>query len=81
MADAPAYESAMDALDALLWPGNYTTSEVAQAETVLNEVPTSPGLFWIEDGATTETRNPGPLGEIDWIRFRAELCVPESLAR
>lgn len=79
VADAPAYDSAMEALDVLLWPGNYTPSEVVQAEIALEAVPTSPGLFWIEDGATRETSNPGSLGEIAWMRFRAELCVPEGL--
>ena len=70
VADAPAYESAKEALAVLLWPGNYTQSEVAQAETALAEVLTYPGQFWIEDGATAETSSLSPRGRIDWIRFR-----------
>ena len=81
VAGASAFESATEALGVLLWPGNYTQAEAAQAETALGEVPTYPGLFWIEDGATTVTRDPSPRGVIDWIRFRAELCAPESPAR
>ena len=81
VAGAPAFESATDALGVLLWPGNHTQAEVAQAETALKEVPTYPGRFWIEDGATTVTGDPSPRGVIDWIRFRAELCAPESPAR
>ena len=79
--DAPAYESAMEALDVLLWSGNHTPADVSQAETTLQDVLTYPGRFWIEDGATTEPGDTSPEGDIDWIRFRAELCVPESLAR
>ena len=78
---ASAFETATEALGVLLWPGNYTQAEAAQAETALGEVPTYPGLFWIEEGATTVTRDPSPRGVIDWIRFRAELCPPESPAR
>ena len=75
VANPEAYQSAMEALEVLLWPGNYTQAEVENAEVALDEVSTYPGSFWIEDGATTSARD-----EIDWITFRAELCVPQRPA-
>ena len=75
VASVEAYQSAMEALEVLLWPGNYTQAEVKQAEVALDELPTYPGRFWIEDGAATEDHQ-RPRDEIEWIKFRAELCSP-----
>lgn len=77
VAEAQDYETATESLGVLLWPGSRTQAEVERAQTALDEVPTYRGLFWIEDGATAPPDDRRPQGDIDWITFRVELCVPE----
>ena len=81
VADAAAYETAMAALEFLLWPGNYSSAQVAEARADLLAVPTYSASFQIEDGAARPSSVGTPLGEIEWMRFRAELCVPEATVR
>jgi len=52
-----------------------------QAQTALDEVRTYRGLLWIENGPTAPPDDRRPQGDIDWMRFRVELCVPENQAR
>ena len=79
VAEAHDYDTAREALSVLLWSGTHTPDEVVRAQAAMEELPTYPGSFLIEDGATTPPDAQRPLGEIDWIRFRVELCVPERL--
>ena len=68
------YEVANEALGVLLWPGEYSEVEIADAKAAISEVPTRPGTVWIEDGAITQPSPENPGGELAWIRFRAQLC-------
>jgi len=70
------YDSAMRALDVLLWPGNHTQDRVDSARREVEQLRTYPGTFWIEDGAAAPPSSDHPTGVVEWISFQVELCVP-----
>ncbi len=78
VATQAAYEVANEALGILLWPGGFTETEIAGAETSLSQVITHRGTLWIEDGSTTLPDSDNPGGQIAWIRFRVQLCSEAS---
>ena len=52
VSNVEAYQSAMEALEVLLWPGNYTLAEVEQAEAALgaNAKPIPDDRFVLQEG-------------------------------
>jgi len=81
VAEAQDYEAATESLGVWLWSGTHTQPEVALAQAMVEELPTYRGLFWLEDGETRQPDDQYPQGVIEWIGFRAELCVRERRAR
>ena len=70
------FQRAREALEAVLWPANFSDAEVAAAEVELGAIQTFQGRFWIERGTTSEPTSASPQGAIEWMMFRAELCLP-----
>ena len=77
VATEESYRVASDAIEVLLSSGSYSEREVMSAGEALESVPTFQGRLWIEDGEIAPPDSDQPLGTIEWIRFRAELCEPE----
>jgi hypothetical protein len=78
VADDRNYQVARRALDVLLWPGTHTEAEVAEAEAAMKAVQTFDGRLWIEEGEARVPDSNNPQGVIEWLRFRAELCISQS---
>lgn len=70
------YQVATDALNILLWPSSHAPEQVEAARATLAGLRTYPGSFWIEDGGTLPPDSANPLGRIEWMSFRVDLCLP-----
>ena len=81
VAGARDFEGARQALGVLLWSGNHTQVEIAEAQAVLDRLPTYPGSLRLEAGATSAPDAAGSDAAIGWIEFTAELCVPDRPVR
>ena len=77
VATEPDYAAAMRAIGLVLWPGNNPKAEVEMARDALTRLASYPGVLRIEDGRATPPNAEDPLGAIDWMRFRVDLCVPD----
>jgi hypothetical protein len=73
------YEAAVEAVDILLWPGALAPERVDLARETLSQIPTYPGTLSIEDGAAVAADSLHPLGLIEWMAFRVNLCLPTPL--
>ncbi len=78
VASSNDFDRAWDALDVLLWPGNHAEARVDSARATMNAIPTYPGSLFIEEGSASSPSQEDPLGVIEWMSFRAELCVPAA---
>jgi len=72
------YDDASRALEILLWPGSRDDTELDEANSILAALPTYSGTFWIEEGGASPPDTANPLGLIQWLSFRAHLCVPAA---
>jgi hypothetical protein len=75
------YASAMDALDILLWPAAHSPEQVEAAGSAIRGLPTYPGTLSIEDGGTIPPDSANPLGLIEWMSFRVDVCLPSAWGR
>lgn len=73
---AGEYRKAMRALDVLLWPGTHTEARIDSARSTMLGLSTYPATFAIGDGAATQAEPDHPLGTIEWMSFRVDLCIP-----
>jgi len=73
------YEAAAEAVDILLWPGALAPERVDLAREPLSRIPTYPGTFSVEDGAAIAPDSVHPLGLIEWMAFRVDLCLQTPL--
>ena len=80
VASARDFSAAVDALDVLLWPGNHAGAEVDSARARMTALPTYPGSLVIEDGSASQPSQENPLGVIEQMSFRVDLCVPSGPA-
>lgn len=79
VATAEDYATGMRALDVLLWPYSFTDAQVTAASEALEALPRYSASFSIEDGATSRPTPDDPLGRIEWIAFRLDICLPVRL--
>jgi len=78
---AADHEIGMEAISTVLWPGEYSDAEVAQARERLEELVTGHGTLWIEGGSVAAPDEEHPLGLIEWMSFRIEICTPYGRGR
>lgn len=71
-------EQAHEALAVLLWPGNYSAADEAKARQAIETLRSYEGKLWIENGSTRPTDQSGSPERIEWMKFRANFCIPES---
>lgn len=74
--DEHAYERATETLRILLWSGEHSDEEINRARAARDSLRSYEGTFTIVDGAVRDEDGQGSLGVIDWMSFRAEVCVP-----
>ena len=71
------YETLHEALEYLLWPGNYTRERVEGAEETWKKIlasRTREGQLTMLDSRLGRAGADDESGRIDWLRFKAELC-------
>ena len=70
------YVAAQGALDILLWPATHTEPEINAANEIMERLPTFRATLRIEDGVTRPPTAESPLGQIEWLSFRLDVCDP-----
>jgi hypothetical protein len=73
---ASDHEIGLESVATVLWPGESSDAEVERARERLEELVTGDGTLWIEDGSSSSPDAANPLGLIEWMSFRIELCTP-----
>lgn len=76
VASPEEYAVATEALDILLWPGTHAPEQVEAATATIAALRTYPGTLSILDGGTIPPDSAHPLGLIEWMSFRVDLCLP-----
>lgn len=71
------YARARRAIDAVLWPGNYSKAEYDLGVRVLGELPMGRGALRIIGSRLTPPTSERPLGSIERLEFEVTLCLPE----
>ena len=80
VAERAEYESALAALDVVLWPAGHSEVQVDEASAGLEGLRAYPGSLTISSGAVAPPTARDPLGVIEWVEFRARLCLPGAAA-
>jgi hypothetical protein len=78
VATADDYAAARRALEVVLWPYTFTDAEVEAASATLDALPQYPASFAIENGLASGPTIDDPLGRIEWMEFRLDICVPAA---
>ena len=73
------YARAREAIELVLWPGNYSGPESEAAARVLDQLAKGLGRLTILDSVLAPATDESPLGTIERLEFEVTLCLPGPL--